>query len=47
MRYRLRDIPGMLATAAGRAQIGEGVGYRMWPVMSRLAGEHGEVHGVL
>ena len=40
MRYRLRDIPGMLATAAGRTQIGEGVGYRMWPVMSRLARLH-------
>ena len=37
MRYRWRDFPSMLATAAGRSQIGEGVRYRMWPVSSRLA----------
>ena len=40
MKYRLRDIPALLATAAGRAQISEGIQYRMWPVTSRLARLH-------
>jgi UDP-N-acetylmuramyl pentapeptide synthase len=40
MKYRLRDIPALLATAAGRAQISEGIQYRMWPVTSRLARFH-------
>lgn len=37
MRYRLTDIPAMLATPAGRRQVTDGVAYRAWPLMSRLA----------
>ena len=37
MRYRLTDIPAMLATPAGRLQVTDGVAYRAWPLMSRLA----------
>ena len=37
MRYRLTDIPAMLATPAGRRQVADGVAYRAWPMMSRLA----------
>ena len=37
MRYRLTDIPAMLGTPAGRRQVADGVAYRLWPVMSRLA----------
>ena len=37
MRYRLIDIPAMLGTPAGRRQVVDGVAYRLWPVLSRLA----------
>jgi UDP-N-acetylmuramoyl-tripeptide--D-alanyl-D-alanine ligase len=37
MRYRLTDVPAMLGTPAGRRQVADGVAYRAWPVMSRLA----------
>jgi UDP-N-acetylmuramoyl-tripeptide--D-alanyl-D-alanine ligase len=37
MRYRLTDIPAMLGTPAGRRQVADGVAYRVWPMMSRLA----------
>jgi len=37
MRYRLSDIPAMLRTPAGRRQVADGVAYRVWPMMSRLA----------
>lgn len=37
MRYRLTDIPAMLRTPAGRRQVADGVAYRAWPLMSRLA----------
>ena len=37
MRYRLNDIPSMLRTPAGRKQLSDGVVYRLWPVLSRLA----------
>ena len=37
MRYRLREIPGLLTYPAGRIQFREGLRYRLWPVTSRLA----------
>lgn len=37
MRYRWRDIASLFATPVGRAQLIEGVNYRLWPVSSRLA----------
>jgi UDP-N-acetylmuramoyl-tripeptide--D-alanyl-D-alanine ligase len=37
MRYRLNDVPAMLTTPAGRRQITDGIAYRLWPVMSRMA----------
>jgi UDP-N-acetylmuramoyl-tripeptide--D-alanyl-D-alanine ligase len=37
MRYRLTDIPAMLGTPACRRQVADGVAYRVWPMMSRLA----------
>ncbi|MEP6996586.1 MAG: Mur ligase family protein [Betaproteobacteria bacterium] len=37
MRYRLKDIPAMLGTPAGRRQVADGVAYRLWPAASRLA----------
>ncbi len=37
MRYRWRDIPALFATPVGRAQLIEGINYRLWPVSSRLA----------
>lgn len=37
MKYRLRDLPSMLATAGGRIQILEGITYRLFPLASRLA----------
>ncbi len=40
MRYRLKDIPAMLGTPAGRRQISDGVAFRLWPLMSRLARLH-------
>jgi UDP-N-acetylmuramoyl-tripeptide--D-alanyl-D-alanine ligase len=40
MRYRLKDVPAMLGTPAGRRQISDGVAFRLWPLMSRLARLH-------
>ena len=40
MRYRLKDVPAMLETPAGRRQISDGVAFRLWPLMSRLAWLH-------
>ncbi len=37
MNYRLSDIPLLLVTPAGRMQLAEGVRYRLWPLLSRLA----------
>ncbi|CAG0991341.1 UDP-N-acetylmuramoyl-tripeptide--D-alanyl-D-alanine ligase [Burkholderiales bacterium] len=37
MRYRLRDIPTMLRTPGGRRQVSDGILYRLWPPLSRLA----------
>jgi UDP-N-acetylmuramoyl-tripeptide--D-alanyl-D-alanine ligase len=37
MRYRWRDVAALFATPVGRAQLIEGVNYRLWPVSSRLA----------
>jgi UDP-N-acetylmuramyl pentapeptide synthase len=37
MRYRLKDVPAMLGTPAGRRQIADGIAFRAWPLMSRLA----------
>ncbi|MBK7333803.1 MAG: hypothetical protein IPI87_16305 [Betaproteobacteria bacterium] len=37
MRYRWRDVPSLFATPVGRAQLIEGVNFRLWPVSSRLA----------
>ncbi|MGH8713345.1 MAG: Mur ligase family protein [Casimicrobiaceae bacterium] len=37
MRFRLRDIPEMLATPAGRIHIRYGIAYRLWPLLSPLA----------
>ena len=37
MRYRLSDLPAMLATAGGRRQVRDGVLYRSWPLASALA----------
>ncbi len=37
MRYRWRDVASLFATPVGRAQLIEGVNYRLWPVSSRLA----------
>jgi len=40
MRRRLRDIPALLATPIGRAEIREAIGYRSWPISSRVAWLH-------
>jgi UDP-N-acetylmuramoyl-tripeptide--D-alanyl-D-alanine ligase len=37
MRFRLRDVPEMLCTPAGRLHIRHGIAYRLWPVLSRVA----------
>ncbi len=37
MKYRLRDVPALFATAGGRAQLWVGAMYRVWPLTSRLA----------
>jgi UDP-N-acetylmuramyl pentapeptide synthase len=37
MRYRMKDIPAMLTTPAGRRQVADGIAFRLWPVASRLA----------
>jgi UDP-N-acetylmuramoyl-tripeptide--D-alanyl-D-alanine ligase len=40
MRYHLREIPALLRTGAGRIQIRDGIRYRAWPLLSRLATLH-------
>jgi UDP-N-acetylmuramyl pentapeptide synthase len=40
VRFRLTDLPALLATSAGREQIRRGLGYRAWPVSSRIAQLH-------
>jgi UDP-N-acetylmuramoyl-tripeptide--D-alanyl-D-alanine ligase len=40
MRYRIRDLPAMFSTPAGRLQLRAGVAYRLWPLLSRLARLH-------
>lgn len=40
MKYRLRDIPALLATPAGRDQVRDGLLFRTWPITSRLARLH-------
>jgi UDP-N-acetylmuramyl pentapeptide synthase len=37
MRFRLRDVPEMLCTPAGRLHIRHGIAYRLWPLLSRAA----------
>ena len=37
MRFRLRDVPAMLGTPAGRLHVRQGIAYRSWPLLSRLA----------
>jgi UDP-N-acetylmuramyl pentapeptide synthase len=37
VRFRLRDVPAMLGTPAGRLHVRQGIGYRCWPLLSRLA----------
>ena len=37
MRFRLRDVPEMLATPAGRMHVRQGIAYRCWPLLRRLA----------
>ncbi|HEX3633683.1 MAG TPA: Mur ligase family protein [Casimicrobiaceae bacterium] len=37
MRFRIRDLPAMLATPAGRMHVRQGIAYRSWPLLSRLA----------
>ena len=40
MRYRLTDLPALLATPVGREQLRRGVLYRAWPLTSRAARLH-------
>lgn len=40
MRYRLTEIPLLLRTPVGQMQFRDGLLYRMWPVLSRLAMLH-------
>ena len=37
VRYRLIDVPTMLRTPAGRRQVADGLSYRSWPLVSRIA----------
>ena len=37
MKYRLRDLPSMLATPGGRLQVAEGITYHLFPLASRVA----------
>jgi UDP-N-acetylmuramyl pentapeptide synthase len=37
MRFRIRDLPAMLRTPAGRMHVRQGIAYRSWPLLSRLA----------
>lgn len=40
MRYRVRDLPHLARTPLGRMELWNGVRYRSWPIVSRLAGWH-------
>jgi UDP-N-acetylmuramyl pentapeptide synthase len=40
MRFRLRDLPAMLRTPAGRVHVRQGIAYRSWPLLSVLARLH-------
>ncbi|CAG1000797.1 UDP-N-acetylmuramoyl-tripeptide--D-alanyl-D-alanine ligase [Burkholderiales bacterium] len=40
MKYRLSDLPALLATPAGWLQVLEGVNFRLWPLSSRIARLH-------
>jgi UDP-N-acetylmuramoyl-tripeptide--D-alanyl-D-alanine ligase len=40
MRYRLRDLPHLARTPLGRMELWNGVRYRCWPIVSRMAGWH-------
>jgi UDP-N-acetylmuramyl pentapeptide synthase len=37
MRFRIRDLPAMSGTPAGRMHVRQGIAYRSWPLLSRLA----------
>jgi UDP-N-acetylmuramoyl-tripeptide--D-alanyl-D-alanine ligase len=37
MRFHIRDLPAMLRTPAGRMHVRQGIAYRSWPLLSRLA----------
>ncbi len=37
MRFRLRDVPEMLQTFAGRMHVRQGIAYRCWPLLSPMA----------
>jgi UDP-N-acetylmuramyl pentapeptide synthase len=37
MRFRIRDLPAMLRTPAGRTHVRQGIAYRSWPLLSPLA----------
>lgn len=37
MRFRIRDLPAMLRTPAGRMHVRQGIAYRSWPLLSPLA----------
>jgi UDP-N-acetylmuramoyl-tripeptide--D-alanyl-D-alanine ligase len=45
MRYRLRDIPALLRTPIGRYQFIQGIRYRSWPLLSRIARLHRRMLG--
>jgi len=40
MSYRARDIPHLAGTPLGRMELSNGVRYRLWPILSRLARRH-------
>ena len=37
MRFRIRDLPAMLRTPAGRMHVRQGIAYRSWPLLCQLA----------
>lgn len=37
MGYRARDLPELLRSPLGRTELGNGIRFRLWPVLSRLA----------
>jgi len=37
MRFRIRDLPAMLRTPAGRMHVRQGIAFRSWPLLSPLA----------